>query len=188
MPSHKCHSALHRCPTMHRIVKEMCTCVHISVTKWCILGHGSGASQDLCNRSIKSNDADNYVGFQAVFQRGGFQLSAPLLCWEMIGNENISSLIFKKNHHTMVKWMKGYQRIDYPWWHHVTKTLFALLAPCGGIMPVTRDFPPQRASYAELWCWSKQAVEQTVDFRWSETTSRSCDISTEWRAHYPDVI
>ena len=25
--------------TMHRFVTDMCTCAHISVTKWCIVGH-----------------------------------------------------------------------------------------------------------------------------------------------------
>ena len=32
---------------MHRFVTEMCTHVHISVTKWCIVGYGTGASWDL---------------------------------------------------------------------------------------------------------------------------------------------
>ena len=27
-------------PTMHHFVTKMCTCVHISVTKWCIVGYG----------------------------------------------------------------------------------------------------------------------------------------------------
>ena len=30
----------------------MCTYVHISVTKWCIVGYGTGAWWDLCPRSI----------------------------------------------------------------------------------------------------------------------------------------
>ena len=34
---------------MHHFVMEMCTDVHISVTKWCIVGYGTGALWDSCN-------------------------------------------------------------------------------------------------------------------------------------------
>ena len=37
---------------MHHFVTEMCTYVHISITKWCIVGYGTGVSWDLCNKSI----------------------------------------------------------------------------------------------------------------------------------------
>ena len=37
-------------PPMHHFVTEMCTDVHISVTKWCIVGYGT--LWDLCDRSI----------------------------------------------------------------------------------------------------------------------------------------
>ena len=33
---------------MHHFVTEMCTHVRISVTKWCIVGYGTGALWDLC--------------------------------------------------------------------------------------------------------------------------------------------
>ena len=39
-------------PTMHDFVTEMCICVHISVTKWCIVGYKSDALWDLCDGSI----------------------------------------------------------------------------------------------------------------------------------------
>ena len=39
---HKCHNVPVPYPTMHHLVTEMCTCVHISVTKWCIVGYGTG--------------------------------------------------------------------------------------------------------------------------------------------------
>ena len=38
-PSHKSHNASDKYPTMHHFVTEMCTYVHISVTKWCIMGY-----------------------------------------------------------------------------------------------------------------------------------------------------
>ena len=50
-PSHKSHYASDKSPTMHHFVTEMCTQVHISVTKWCIVGHGTGALQDLWDES-----------------------------------------------------------------------------------------------------------------------------------------
>ena len=37
---------------MHRLLKEMCTCVHISVSKWCILGHFFDALWNLWDGSI----------------------------------------------------------------------------------------------------------------------------------------
>ena len=46
-PSHKSHDAPDKYPTMHHFVTEMCTGVHISVTKWCIMGYGTGALWDL---------------------------------------------------------------------------------------------------------------------------------------------
>ena len=56
-PYHKCHNAPDPYPTMHHFVTEMCTYVHISVTKWCIVGCLSDALWDLWNGSI-DNMAD----------------------------------------------------------------------------------------------------------------------------------
>ena len=36
---HKSHNVAAPYPTMHHFVADMCRCVHISVTKWCIVGH-----------------------------------------------------------------------------------------------------------------------------------------------------
>ena len=46
--SHKSHNASNKYHTMHPFATEMCTHVHISVTKWCIMGYGTGALWDLC--------------------------------------------------------------------------------------------------------------------------------------------
>ena len=43
-PPHKSHNALDKCPTTHH--------VHISVTKWCTAGYGTGALWDLCSRPV----------------------------------------------------------------------------------------------------------------------------------------
>ena len=50
-PSNKSHNPLGKYPTMHHFVTEMCTHVHISVTKWCIVGYLHHTLWDLCNRS-----------------------------------------------------------------------------------------------------------------------------------------
>ena len=51
-PSHKPHDVLDKSPTMHHFATEMCTPrVHISVTKWCVVGYGTGAFGDLGNMS-----------------------------------------------------------------------------------------------------------------------------------------
>ena len=44
---HESHNAPDPCPTMHHFVTEIFTCVHISVTKWCIVGCLSNALRDL---------------------------------------------------------------------------------------------------------------------------------------------
>ena len=51
---HKSHNTSVPYPTMHHFVTEMCTCVHISVTKWCIVGYLYDALWDLWNGSIES--------------------------------------------------------------------------------------------------------------------------------------
>ena len=50
-PSHKSHDASDNI-LQHHFVTEMCTCVHISVTKSCIVGYGTDAFWDLWDGSI----------------------------------------------------------------------------------------------------------------------------------------
>ena len=49
---HKSHNALVPYPTMHHFMTAMCICVHISVTKWCIMGFLHDASWDLWDGSF----------------------------------------------------------------------------------------------------------------------------------------
>ena len=51
-PSHKSHNASVPHPTMQHFVTEMCKCVHISVTKCCIVGYLPDALWDLWDGSI----------------------------------------------------------------------------------------------------------------------------------------
>ena len=46
-PFHQSQNALEKYPRMHHFVTEMCTHVHISVTKCCIVGFGTIALWDL---------------------------------------------------------------------------------------------------------------------------------------------
>ena len=56
---HKSHNAPVPYPTMHHFVTEMCTQVHICVTKWCIVGYLSDALWDLWDGSImRSNTVE----------------------------------------------------------------------------------------------------------------------------------
>ena len=50
--SHKSHNAPVPYPKMHHFVTEMCTHVHISVTKWCIVGYWADALWNLWDWSI----------------------------------------------------------------------------------------------------------------------------------------
>ena len=51
---HKSHNTPVLDPTMHHFVTEMCTCVHISVTKWCIVGYLSNALWGLWDGTINT--------------------------------------------------------------------------------------------------------------------------------------
>ena len=53
-PSHKSGPLCIR-QISHHFVTEMCTNVHISVTKWCIMGYATGVLWDLWDGSILNN-------------------------------------------------------------------------------------------------------------------------------------
>ena len=56
-PSHKSHYTSAKYTTMHHFETEICTVVHISVTKWYIVGYETGGLWDLCNRSRSTSEA-----------------------------------------------------------------------------------------------------------------------------------
>ena len=60
-PSHKSHNALDKYPIMHHFVTEMCTHVHISVPKWCIVEYGL-VHCGICATGL----LDNYVWYNVV--------------------------------------------------------------------------------------------------------------------------
>ena len=55
----KSHNAQVPHTTMHHFVTGMCTCVHFSLAKWCIVGHLSNALWDLWDGSITGDPLHN---------------------------------------------------------------------------------------------------------------------------------
>ena len=74
-PLPKSYNATFPYPTMHNFVIGMCTCVHISVTKWCIKGYLYFALWHLLSRpGLKLGD-DRLIGnkcLTSIGQRGTF--------------------------------------------------------------------------------------------------------------------
>ena len=60
-PSHKSQNASVLYHTMQQFVTEMCTCVHIAVTKFCIVGYLSDALWDLWDGSIGNKPELLYI-------------------------------------------------------------------------------------------------------------------------------
>ena len=61
-----------------------------------------------------------------------------------------------------------YKVLSSTWWCHAMEKFSELLCLCEQKQPVTGEFPSQRISNVELWCflwcWHEQAVEQTLEF------------------------
>ena len=95
--SHKSHNASDKYPTMHHFITEMCT--HL-VTKWCIVGFGTGALWDLWGGSIpcKQSHSDARITFVAMCRIGtGYQNGDCVLMMLSGGNEaNESQVKFFK--------------------------------------------------------------------------------------------
>ena len=62
---HKSHNAPVPYPTMHHFVTEICTCVQISVAKWCIVGNLSNALWDSWDGSIVGGPGGRFTSFFA---------------------------------------------------------------------------------------------------------------------------
>ena len=86
-PSHKSHNALDKHPTIHHFVTEMCTHVHISVTKRCIVYDTSVFVQHvywLCRVSERLSymkKGFNYLQSAIAMLRNGRKCKYILLCF-----------------------------------------------------------------------------------------------------------
>ena len=77
-PSHKSHNALHKYPTMHQLVAEISTPVHISVTKWRIVG---------CTGIYLAHDIDLHMN-GASLVCSNFTIHFTLFFWHEISCYN----------------------------------------------------------------------------------------------------
>ena len=162
----KSHNAPVLYPTMPHFVTEMCTCVHISVTKWCIVGYLPDALWDLCDGAILQTEAadhtrkyydDTKLSKQQVTLIGkyfwmctGFISSLMSLHLALHLTSNMTASWHRTNFHITGPFAK---EPTGHWW-----------------------IPSQEASDANFLCWPDQAVEQTIMLAmlW-ETPSGSCD-------------
>ena len=75
---HKINNAPVSYPAMHHFITEICTCVHISVTKWCIVGYPYHALWDLGDGSIAPNKpCRNQVTFTLIRVPDAFLVRVP---------------------------------------------------------------------------------------------------------------
>ena len=85
------------------------------------------------------------------------------MAWQLNTMEQISSKVGFK----MLVILFGSQCVKsvQSWWRHQMETFSALLALCAGNSLVTGEFPSQRASDAELWCflWSAPCINGWVN-------------------------
>ena len=77
---HKSQNASEKYPTMHHFVAEMCTHVHISVTKYCIVGYGTDAFWDLWDGSNRSGSTLNEVMACHLFSAKPLHEPSPTYC------------------------------------------------------------------------------------------------------------
>ena len=64
--SQKSHNVPDQYPTRHHFVTEMCTCVHISVTNWCIMGYLCHALWDSWRGFIRNSPFSLAVAYSIL--------------------------------------------------------------------------------------------------------------------------
>ena len=76
-------------------------------------------------------------------------------------------LVISTEIHTILLNQDACREFHVTWWRHQMETFSALLALYMGNSPVTGEFPSQRASDAELWCfiWSGPCINGWVNNR-----------------------
>ena len=122
-PSHKSHNASDKYPIMHLFVKEMCTHVHISVTKLCIVAYRTGALR---------------YGQQIYCCHILLQLHWTPLQWRHNGHDCISN---HQPHHCLLKDL--FRR------RSKKTSKLRVTGLCEGNSPGIGEFPAQRASNME---------------------------------------
>ena len=117
---HKSQNASGPYPTMQHFVTEMCTCVHISVTKWCIVGYLSDALWDLWGGSIVRYNLPMRAGYGMWVVNAVRPQVYGIICpWGWAKEVSVLSL---KSHHgctvsvTMLYAMTCYSQNHYMMW------------------------------------------------------------------------
>ena len=87
----KTHNAPVSYPTVHHFVTEMWTCVHISVTKWCIVGYLSSALWDLWDGCIAAVAA-GMAYYNKTWHKAGRLISIDLR--ERRGKPTLCTIVF----------------------------------------------------------------------------------------------
>ena len=183
---------------MHHFVSEMCTHGHISVTKWCMVGHQTGALWDLLNRPVAYHKLRNVYSnhrCRPIYKSDeNISLSCPRQMLrqtdEWTDHTTISTRVWW--HYNMANFQQNnYNRHPitcWSWWRHQMETFSALLAFCAGISLVTGEFPSQRPvtrSFDVFFdlCLNKQLSKQSWGW-WVETPSCSlwchCDVKVSY--------
>ena len=139
-PIHKSHNAPVPYLTMHHFVTELCTFVHISVTKWCIVHECVIYMLTVYRRTEKREVTLSYahrchVTFAFVRGYGQIEIHNSLR-WRHNGHDGVSN---HQPHHCLLNSLFG--------WKKTSKLRITGL--CAGNSPGTGEFPAQRASYAE---------------------------------------
>ena len=102
---------------MQHFVTEMCTRVHISVTKWCIVGYGTGALWDVCNRSIITS-LRNLTNLSAAIERGLPKFSGIVLLCIYIWRLQYSARLYIKKTHRLIYWGEPHDGCSCNHRHH----------------------------------------------------------------------
>ena len=156
------HNAPVPYPTMHHFATEMCTRVHTSVAKWCIVGYRSDALWDVWDRNVigllvkrsaafvwksRSNLLRGVrliahfinIGPSVLFDHAArlYKTFQPRIGWVFFNENLIRQLVQGLP-------QRGDINVVSTWWRHQMKTFSALLALWAGYSPVTGELPSQR--------------------------------------------
>ena len=123
---------------MHRCVTEMCTPVHISVTKWCIVVYGTGAFWDCCNLNHICTMLEHPLTNQSWSLADDIHTLSFGLALEWRNNERDGI----SNHQLVDGLLERLFRSK-------KTSKLRVTGLCEGNSPMAGEFPSQRASDAE---------------------------------------
>ena len=133
VPSHKSHNASDNCHTMHHFVTWMCTHVHISVAKWCIVVYEISALWGMCNRSIQIVVVTSglILALHPAYERRRYKVTPSLIGWAQTYNHRCNIMLLMRS----AKW-EITTVLQCGIWHgdHYRHHYRGTLSPCGGIV------------------------------------------------------